>query len=315
MKIIFFLLMYLIASTGFAANKDDKSQAITIALNDWASQIVLSYVVGNILSKQGYQVLYRHISVAQQWGALRLGQIDLQIEVWEGSMAKDFKRMIENGAIVDAGIHDAKTREEWWYPEYVADYCPGLPDWRVLNKCVHLFTMEHSGNKGVYISGPWDRQEGKRIRALKLNFLLKRIGGEAIKPTILLAIKKKTPLLVFNWTPNWVENRIKGSFVEFPVYEPECITNPKWGPNPMKTMDCGNPVNGWLKKAVSTNVQNIWPCAYKFIRNINFNNEMISEAAALYEYDRLSYNNAAVRWQVKYKDIWIVWFPKECYGS
>jgi hypothetical protein len=33
--------------------------------------------------------------------------------------------------VIDAATHDAKTREDWWYPSYVEDVCPGLPDFLV----------------------------------------------------------------------------------------------------------------------------------------------------------------------------------------
>ena len=41
--------------------------------------------------------------------------------------------------MVDAGTHKAVTREEWWVPKYVADKCPGLPDWKALDKCAEIF--------------------------------------------------------------------------------------------------------------------------------------------------------------------------------
>lgn len=307
---ILFLFLYYLPITSVA--QDQKSAHITIALNDWASQIVLSYAIGNLLEKQGYNIFYREISTAKQWGAIRLGEIDLQLEVWEGSMARDFLRMVEQKLIIDAGNHSATTREEWWYPAYVEKVCKGLPNWKSLNNCSHLFVMDYSGEKGVYITGPWDKREGKRIRSLKLNFLLKKIGGEAFKPTILLAIKKQTPLLIFNWTPNWVESRIEGRFVEFPPYEPSCTSDPKWGPNPYETMDCGNPKNGWLKKAVSKRFPEVWPCAFELIKRISFTNQMISEASALYEYDRHSYMDAAKLWQDKYKNEIGHWLSLQC---
>ncbi|MGI0117123.1 ABC transporter substrate-binding protein [Zooshikella sp. RANM57] len=311
-KLTYISLFFLLSFPAKSFTQEQKQTPITIALNDWASQIVISYAIGDILEKQGYKIHYREITTNKQWGALRLGEIDLQLEVWEGTMAKEFNRMVEQKLIIDAGTHDAITREEWWYPAYVEKLCPGLPSWTVLNQCSNLFTMDYSGLKGVYITGPWDKQEGKRIRALKLNYLLKKIGGEAFKPTILLAIKKQTPLLIMNWTPNWVERRVEGHFIEFPPFEPECISVPKWGPNPYETMDCGNPKNGWLKKATSKHFPKKWPCAFQLIKNINFNNQMISEASALYEYDRYSYMDAAKKWLQTYKNDINQWLSAKC---
>lgn len=292
------------------AQQSPKKKPITIALNDWASQIVLSYAVGDILKQIGHEVQFQLISTANQWQALATANINLQLEVWEGSMASDFNQMVTEDRIIDAGTHNVKTREEWWFPAYVLKSCPKLPNWAALNDCAYLFQTPISGKKGTYISGPWDKQEEKRISALKLNYIVKRVGGNAIKHHILHAVKTKKPILVFNWTPNWVETRIDGYFVSFPKYEAACMNQPSWGINPNEIMDCGNPSEGWLKKAVSKNMPNQWPCAYHFVRNIDFTNKMIAEAASLHEYDRLSYKMAAKNWLDAFKDKWQKWVPE-----
>ncbi len=31
------------------------------------------------------------------------------------------------------------------------------------------------------------------------------------------SFKKKEPIVLFNWTPNWVEAKYEGKFIEFPI--------------------------------------------------------------------------------------------------
>ena len=112
---------------------------IKILLNNWTSQLVLSHVTGRIFEEMGYEVIYQQSSVNEQWGALSHGAVHMQIEVWQGTMADDFQRLVESQSILDMGAHQATTREEWWYPDYVEEQCPGLPDWRALKKCAALF--------------------------------------------------------------------------------------------------------------------------------------------------------------------------------
>ena len=58
--------------------------------------------------------------------------------------------------MVDAGTHSASTREEWWVPAYVAEKCPGLPDWKALDKCAEIFSTAETAPKGRFVDPPAD---------------------------------------------------------------------------------------------------------------------------------------------------------------
>jgi len=115
------------------------SDPIHIIENDWTSQRVLSRIAGVLFQKQGYPVRYQQSSVSEQWGALAHGIDHVQLEVWQGTMEASFSRLAAAGKILDAGNHTATTREDWWYPLYVEKLCPGLPDWRALQRCSAIF--------------------------------------------------------------------------------------------------------------------------------------------------------------------------------
>lgn len=290
------------------------SEPIRILTNNWSSQIVLSHVIGILFKKQGYEVEYLESPIAEQWGALSHGIAHIQVEVWEGTMAIEFDRLVEAGRIKDAGLHKAKTREEWWYPEYVEVHCPGLPDWRALKKCASYFSQD-SSNKGLYLSGPWEKPDEARIRALQIDFEVKMLAsGDELNDALKKAVKHKQPIVLFNWTPNWVESRIKGKFVEFPDYAPECETDPSWGVNKDFLYDCGNQKNGWLKKAVWSGFAEKWPCADQLIRSFSLDNSQIASAAALVDIDGLSYEVAAQKWLDKYQLLWQGWVDESCHG-
>ena len=69
--------------------------------------------------------------------------------------------------------------------------------------------------------------------------------------------------MIFNWTPNFVEAVWPGEFVEFPEYFEGCKEDASKGPNPDATYDCGNPADGYLKKAAWDGMKDKWPAAYK----------------------------------------------------
>ncbi len=251
------------------ASPPESQSPIKIVINDWNSQIITSTVTGKIFESMGYNVEYVKYPVKQQWGALGNGFGHVQIEIWEGTMSKMFHQLLTKHAIIDAGTHQAITREEWWYPEYVEKLCPELPHWEALNNCAHLFSPSAAESKGVYISGPWEKPDGLRIRALNLHYTLKRTK-DADGLWILLedAIKSNRPILMFNWTPNWVGAKIPGKFIEFPEYSPACETDKTWGINPKATMDCGNPTSGWLKKLLGLGWHQHGPVLTRHFKNL-----------------------------------------------
>lgn len=288
-------------------------EPIKIITNNWTSQIVLSQISGNIFKTMGFEINYIPSSTSDQWGALAHGAAHVQVEVWEGTMSDQFNRLVSAGSIIDAGSHQATTREDWWYPKYVESLCPGLPDWQALKACSAIFQRPNSQGKGVYFAGPWEKPDEARIRALELDLEVRVLAkGDDLWVELKKAFATKTPILLFNWTPNWVESRYQGAFIEFPQYNLACETDPSWGVNKQFLYDCGNPKGGWLKKAAALNFKNEYHCAFETLKNINFNNQQIASLAALVDVDQLSYQAAAIQWQESNTQLWKSWIPKGC---
>jgi len=311
---VFGSALVVVSCFSFATQKN-ANQPIRLVTNDWSSQIVLAHIAGGIFEQLGYQVQYSSSSVDEQWGAMALGLEHVQTEVWEGTMSDMFTRMVDVGRLVDAGSHAAVTREEWWYPDYVEELCPGLPDWKALKSCSALFS-EDGSSTGRYYAGPWEKPEAARIRALGMNFIADTVGGaDELWQALESASKTKRPIVLFNWTPNWVEARYKGKFVEFPSHEPACETDPAWGINPNYHYDCGNPAQGWLKKAVWSGMGERWPCAFQTFTNFSFDNLSIAQLAARVDVDGLTYKAAAVEWLNLNESLWQSWIGESCAGG
>jgi glycine betaine/proline transport system substrate-binding protein len=313
-----YLLLFLFSITALthlpcSASKVESEQPINIILNDWTSQIVLSHITAEIFHSMGYKTQFTQKTSNAQWGSLQRGLSHVQVEVWQGTMEKMYNRMTANGGIIDAGTHDALTREDWWYPDYVAELCPGLPDWRALKECEHLFSTPETSPKGRYLGGPWEKPDAARIRALNLNFkVIKVKDSDALWAELAKAQQQKKAIVLFNWTPNWVEAKYKGHFIEFPDYHADCETNPEWGVNSEFLHDCGNPKKGWLKKVAWQKMPIKWPCAYKTLKNINFNNEQLASLALEVDGHGLTYQQAAKKWLKSNPNIWQNWIPVSC---
>jgi glycine betaine/proline transport system substrate-binding protein len=231
------------------AGLSTKPQKIIIIQNDWTSQIVLAHILQAIYKKMQIPTQLKTLTTEEQWGQLSRGWVHIQVEVWQGTMEKMLKRLVKTGQVIEAGTHQAHTREDWWYPLYVKKLCPGLPHWKALKKCAHLFKTNPTDKRGRYLGGPWEKPEKARIRALDLPYRIERVKhSDELWRELETHVRQKRPILLFNWTPNWVEAKYPGEFVDFPDYDPLCETDAKWGHSSRWKYDCGNPKSGWLKK-------------------------------------------------------------------
>ncbi len=284
---------------------------IIIVQNNWTSQLVLSTVVGNVLQSMGYKVEYATHDSQLQFKAIAEGKAHFQVEAWEGSMKQAFEKARDEHGMIDAGTHNAVTREEWWVPLYVLDKCPELPDWKALDKCATMFATKKTAPKGRFVGPPadWGKHYTERVNALKMNFVAINVDtAEALWAELDAAAANKEPIVLFNWTPNYIEAKYDGLFIEFP--EPEgdaCMTDASWGPNPDATGDCGAPRSGWLKKAAWKGLAKKWPEAWKVLQNVNFNNQQIASASLLVDVEGMSIEAAAAKWIAENQDFVDSW--------
>lgn len=297
-----------LSAPGFALAADS-ADPIKIVVNNWTSQVVLSNVVGQLLQSKGLTVEYKPSDTQLQFTAIAAGDMDFQVEVWEGSMGEAMKTALASGG-VDLGSHDAVTREDWWYPSYMNEMCPGLPDWKALDACAAKLATAETGDKGRFVGPPadWGKHYSERIQALGMNFQEVPVGQAAtLWAELQSAYDRKEPVVLFNWTPNFIEAKFEGQFVEFPTFDPACMTDPAWGSNPDAVFDCGAPASGYLKKLGSPALAANWPTADAILHKVNFTNPMIAAAAAMVDVDGMTPEEAATKWIADNEAVWKPW--------
>ena len=91
------------------ANAADSSDSIVIPIHNWSSQIVMSHVVGRIFESMGNNVEFVTTDSQAVYESVRLGDVTLELEVWEGAFGASFRAALEKGGLHDAGDHDAVT--------------------------------------------------------------------------------------------------------------------------------------------------------------------------------------------------------------
>ncbi|HSF93517.1 MAG TPA: ABC transporter substrate-binding protein [Thermohalobaculum sp.] len=293
-----------------SAIAQDSSDPIIIVQNNWTSQLVTSTIVGKVLESIGNTVEYAPSDSQLQFAAIGNGDMHFQIEAWEGSMKSAFESAIANEGMVDAGAHDAVTREEWWVPGYVLEVCPGASNWEGLNACAAMFATAETAPKGRFVGPPadWGKNYADRVKALQMDFVAINVGQAAtLWAELQSAYDRKEPIVLFNWTPNFIESKFEGVFVDFPEPEPACFDDASWGPNPNATGDCGAPRGGWLKKAAWSGIAEEWPNAWKVLQKVNFTNAQIAAAALMVDVDGLTVEEAADKWIAENQDVIAGW--------
>ncbi|MEE2611940.1 MAG: glycine betaine ABC transporter substrate-binding protein, partial [Pseudomonadota bacterium] len=162
--------------TSSAVYAADSKKPIRIPTHNWSSQVVMSYVIGGIFESIGNNVEYVPADSQAVYESIRQGDIDISHEVWQSAFGASFDAARDAGGLLDWGDHVARSLEDMGYPNWVADLCPGLPDWTALQNpdCAANFATPDSGGKGRWLEGPqtWHQDlMPQRLEALGLGDL------------------------------------------------------------------------------------------------------------------------------------------------
>ncbi len=310
MKVLKSISIAAVAAISLTVFSSVSADSIKIPTHNWSSQLVGAQIVGKLFEMVGEEVEYVPIDSQTVYQSMCENDIDIVHEVWQGAFGAAFEKVVDEGCIIDLVTHDAKTREEWWYPLHVKEHCPGLPDWKALDACSEKFARADSDGKGVFIGGPvdWLKHDAEKVEALGMNFQVRNAGSAAaIWAELEAGIKQNKPVVIFNWTPNFIEALYEGEFVEFPEHEAACTTDASWGVNSDMLYDCGNPKDGYLKIGISMRLKDEFPKAYNVASQINFTNLDIAKQSNYVDTDGMEVEAAADRWLEEHKEKWQAW--------
>ena len=93
------------------AEKCGSSDPIIIPLHNWTSQVVMSHVVGQLFEKIDCEVFYSSVKSEEVFESVRIGDATIVVQIWERPFSKLYNKALDKGGIIDAGTHEAITRE------------------------------------------------------------------------------------------------------------------------------------------------------------------------------------------------------------
>ena len=294
-----------------AANVPESNDKITIMLGNWSSINIQAEIAGQILQKLGYTVGYLPMDDSARYPAFEAGDATFAMETWATTQKANFEASVATGNVLDLGALSAPAKEEWWFPNYMKEKCPGLPNWEALKnpKCAEAFSAPETAPKGRYLSGPvdWGGYDNERVEALGLPFEVVNAGSDAsMFAELKSAYERKAPIMVWLWTPHWSVAKYDGDWVQFPKYEDACYTDPKWGINPNKAYDCGKP-EGWIKKMGWAGGKDKWPCAYEVISKYDMDSKTLGEMTGFVDLDGKTTAEVAKSWIDANEATWKPW--------
>jgi len=299
----------MLAGAAMPAAAVESTDPIKITLHDWTGQLLSAHIMGEVLQKAGYNVEYVQADYLAQFAGLKTGDLDLAMEIWATTGREALEEAVASGGVENLGETGLQAIEEWWYPDYVKEKCPGLPDWKALKDCAEVFATPETAPKGRYLGGPvtWGGFDEERVEALDLPFEVVHAGTDAaLFAELESAEQRKAPIILWIYAPHWAPAKYKGEFVQFPPFEKACYEDPAWGENPDATHDCGKP-RGPIWKAGWSGIKDKWPGAYKAIKAFQLDNDEMGKMVGDVDLDGKKLDDVVAEWMKTNEARWKTW--------
>jgi len=301
--------MSLIASEN--SNAADTNEPISIATIDSSDADFIAYVYGGILEKLGYNTKYVRVDYTALIPAVETSDVDVATSIWDTTSWPAVSSAVNGGTAVNYGSTGVSVKEGWWYPKYMEEICPGLPDYKALNSeaCVAALATAETSPKGRYVDAPadWETDAVKRIKGLELNYESINSGSiVAMIATVRSAVKRKEPVLSWGYVPHWFFDETPGGFVTLPPVSDGCLEDPSVGPNPNETYDCGFSV-GFVWKVASKGFSKKSPEAARILHLLQMTRSDVAAATGKIENGGIDAAVVAGEWIAAHEAVWRSW--------
>jgi glycine betaine/proline transport system substrate-binding protein len=300
-----------LALSGPALAEAESQDPIKVTMHDWTGNFLTSAIMAEILKKAGYNVEVVQADYLAQFAGLETGDLTLAVELWDTTAADAMSASLATGKTENLGAHLMAAKEEWWYPLYMKEKCPGLPNWEALKDpaCVEAFSIPETAPKARYLGGPvtWGGYDDERVEALGLDFEVVHAGTDAaLFAELESAYQRQAPIMLWIYSPHWAPAKFEGEWVDFPPYSAECYNDPSVGVNPDMAYDCGKPT-GAIWKVGWAGMKDKWPGAYKAAKAFQLNSDEMNAMVGAVDLDGQKVDAVVADWMAKNEDRWSKW--------
>jgi glycine betaine/proline transport system substrate-binding protein len=296
---------------GRAAQVPESKDPIKLVMMGYSGDNIIMLIYGKLLQKLGYKVEWTPADYLGQFAGLQTGDLHIGSPGWDTTAKAALKAAFDSGKVLNMGDMGIPVQEDWWYPLYVKDVCPGLPDWTALKNpdCVKALSVAETAPKARFLSGPveWGGHDKERIEALGLDFEVIHPGSDAaLTAEFTASIKRKQPIVGWTWQPFWLPSLYEGEFVKWPDYEDACYEDPKWGSNAKLAYDCSRP-KGLMWKTAWAGGESKWPKAYDVWRKFKLDTKTMGQLVSRSDVEGVPTDKVADEWIAANQEVWKPW--------
>ncbi|MDI1332511.1 ABC transporter substrate-binding protein [Pseudomonas sp.] len=250
----------------------------------------IAAVYGEVLKKIGYKVKYVTVDYAAHYTGLVNDDLDVSLAAWQTTGVELTKNALASGKVEDYGPTGVKVTEGWWFPDYVKQLCPGLPNWEALKDpaCAKSLSTAETAPQGRYVDAPadWGTQSDKMIQDLGLPLVLVNSGSPAaLMATFQGAIDRKEPIVGWMYSPHWFVIQHKGEFVRTQNFHPDVDI---------------------LKLANKASMSKT-PVAAQVLHRFTLSTNDVAIGMDEVDNNGVSPQEAAQNWMADHKNIWNAW--------
>lgn len=287
------------------------AEPVRVAITDASDADFLSYIYGGVMEQLGQNVKYIRMDYSAQISALETEDLDVATSMWETTSWHAIQEAKTAEQIEIFGSSGVNVTESWWYPKYLEDVCPGLPNWEALKQpdCVKALSTAETSPSGRFVDAPadWETDVAPRMQALGLDYEVVNSGSSiTMVAAMRAAIERKEPIIGWGYIPHWFYNKTPGAFIELPAADAACFEDKAAGPNPDATMDCGY-LTGHIWKIGSVDLDKRLPEAARILGAMQVDTLAVAEATDRVENGGEDIQAVANDWIVKNKDTWSKW--------
>ncbi len=293
------------------ADVPESKEPIKVVIMGYSGDNIIMYIYGGLIQKLGYDVEFTPADYLGQFAGLKEGDLHIGSPGWDTTAKAAMADAWGSGEVLNMGNMGIAVNEDWWYPLYVKEDCPGLPDWHALLEpdCANALSVAETSPNGRFLSGPieWGGHDGERVEALGLPFEVIHAGSDgALTAEFVASIKRKQPIVGWTWEPFWLPALYEGEFVEWPEYDDACYEDPSWGPNTDLAYDCGRP-RGFMWKSAWAGGEAIWPKAYDVWRKFQLDAKTMGDMVYKADVDGVDTQVVAEQWIADNESTWKAW--------
>lgn len=283
----------------------DTGQTIRIPINEWTGQHISAHIAGSLFEKAGFDVEYVTAGAVPQFAAIAQGDLHLQPEVWTNNVGEIYPRAVESGDLIVVGQLGLEPREGWIYPPYMAERCPGLPDYQALFDCAQAFASSDTFPNGRLITYPadWGTRSKELVENIGLPFQPVAGGSEgAMIAEVRSAIATEQPILMMFWAPHWLHAEETFDWVEFDATDGDCteIAGQTRG-------DACGFEQASIDKVVNSDFADNMPAAMAIFEALTITNDIQNQLMLEIDQEGRDLDEVIAEWMDENEDTWGPW--------